>query len=65
MATRKSPKQIVVMFDREKATKKKQRFEERDRETKECIGILYADKKHVDSILGEPDSLKITIEAGD
>jgi hypothetical protein len=58
-------KQVVVLLDREKATKNKQRFEERGRDKKECIGIFYADKKHVDSVLGEPDSLKITIEPGD
>jgi hypothetical protein len=65
MATKTGTKKVVVMMDRERATKNKQRFEERDRDDKECIGILYADKKNIDEVLGEPDSLKITIEAGD
>jgi len=65
MAAAKKQTKIVVMLDREKATKNKQRFEERNRDKKECIGIFYADKKHVDEALGEPDSLKITIEPGD
>jgi len=65
MAAAKKQTKIVVMLDREKTTKNKQRFEERGRDKKECIGILYTDKVNVDEALGEPDSLKVTIEPGD
>ena len=64
MATRAAKKTVVVMLDRESPTKNKQRFEERDREREEVIGILYVSKKK-DKELGEPDSLKVTIEQGD
>lgn len=70
MATTKKKKAtpekvIVIAMDREKPTKNKQRFEERNREEAEHIGILYVNKKLVDEALGEPDSIKVTIEPGD
>lgn len=60
-----APKKIVVMMDKEKSTKNKQRFEERDRKKKSHVDFIYAHKENLFKALGEPDSLKVTFEVGD
>lgn len=59
MAVKK--KAVVLEFEREKATKNKQRFAEVGENP--TVGVLYVTKK-TDESLGEPDSLRVTIEPG-
>jgi hypothetical protein len=52
---------VVASFDFERETKHKMRFEERGEPDNHAVGKLYLAKTHHQK-LGEPESLRVTIE---
>lgn len=62
-AAKTKTESLVVTFDRERETKRTVRFAERvDDDAPESIGTVYV-QKHALRDLGNPDSIRVTVEA--